>query len=324
MLTGLATRIAHYSHRPRSAVGYGRNDGMKFGWILPNNWGVRRAADVIELGVRAEALGYHAVWVNHHVLNVGYVGERLGDRPYYDALTTLTWIGARTERLRLGTSVLVLPYLNPLVLAKTVAALDVFSGGRVTLGVGVGSLPAENRALGSDYATRGAYANESIAVMRELWTAPEPSFAGRFFRFDGFKFAPKPLQPGGVPILVGGGSRAALLRCARLGDGWHPMEVPVGLLRERVHELRQLWSEHGRGGAPPRIVARCEMDLLDEPAVDRSAPMVGTVEQLLETIAEYQQIGVSELALSTSTANVHRIRRLQEQFATRVIPRVTA
>ena len=293
---------------------------MKFGWILPNNWGVTRAADVIELGVRAEALGYDSVWVNHHVLNVGYVGERLGDRPYYDALTTLTWIAARTERLRLGTSVLVLPYLNPLVLAKAVATLDVLSGGRVTLGVGVGTLPAENRALGSDYATRGAYANESIAVMRELWTAPEPSFEGRFFRFDGVRFAPKPLQPGGVPILVGGGSRAALVRCARLGDGWHPMDVPIARLRERVRELRRIWDEQGRDGAPPRIVARCEVDLRDTPVADRSAPMVGSAEQLLDTITAYEQIGVSELALSTSTANVDRIRRLQEQFAFHVIP----
>jgi len=297
---------------------------MKLGWILPNNWGVRRAADVIDLGVRAEALGYHAVWVNHHVLNVGYVEERLGDRPYYDALTTLTWIAARTERLRLGTSVLVLPYLNPLVLAKAVATLDVLSGGRVTLGVGVGSLPAENRALGSDYATRGAYANESIQVMRELWTAPEPAFRGRFFRFDGVKFAPKPLQPGGVPILVGGGSRAALVRCARLGDGWHPMNAPLALLRERIRELRRLWSEHGRGGGAPRIVARCELDLRDTPVADRSGPMVGTAEQLLETIAEYRQIGVSELALSTSTANVDRIRRLQEQLASHLIPHATS
>ena len=293
---------------------------MKFGWILPNNWGVTRAADVIELGVRAEALGYDSVWVNHHVLNVGYVGERLGDRPYYDALTTLTWIAARTERLRLGTSVLVLPYLNPLVLAKAVATLDVLSGGRVTLGVGVGTLPAENRALGSDYATRGAYANESIAVMRELWTAPEPSFAGRFFRFDGVRFSPKPLQPGGVPILVGGGSRAALVRCARLGDGWHPMNVPTTRLWDRVRELRRMWTEHGRGGDPPRIVARCEFDLRDAPVADRSAPMVGSAEQLLDTITAYEQIGVSELALSTSTANVDRIRRLQEQFASHVIP----
>ena len=89
------------------------------------------------------------------------MSERLGDRPYCAALTTLTWIATRTERLRLGTSVLVVPYLNPLVLAKAVATLDVFSGGRVTLGVGVGG-PAENRALGSDYSTRGAYANKSI------------------------------------------------------------------------------------------------------------------------------------------------------------------
>ncbi len=163
-------------------------------------------------------------------------------------------------------------------------------------------------------------ASESIRVMRELWTAPEPSFGGRFFRFDGVKFSPKPLQPGGVPILVGGGSRAALVRCARLGDGWHPMGGPIASLRERLRELRQMWSEHGRGSDPHRVVARCELDLLDTPVTDRSAPMVGSAEQLLEAIAEYHEIGVSELVLSTSTADIDRIRHLQEQFAAQVIP----
>ena len=279
---------------------------------------------MIEPAIRAEALGFDLVWVNHHILNVGYVRERLGDRPYYDALTTLTWVAARTSRVRLGTTVLVLPYLHPLVLAKTVATLDVFSGGRVTLGVGVGTLEEENRALGSDYATREAYANESIEVLRELWTADDPAFAGRFFNFGGVKFSPKPLQPEGVPILVDGGSRAALVRCARWGDGWHPIGASVAALEARIETLSELWAEHGRDAAEMRVVARCELDLVDSGSADPSTPMVGSVEQLLEAVAAYAEIGVSELVLSISTDDVAHIRRVQERFAEWVLPRVAA
>ena len=111
--------------------------------------------------MRAEELGYDSVWVNHHILNVGYIYDRLENRPYYDALTFLTWVAAMTKRVRLGTTVLVLPYLNPLVLAKTVATLDAMSGGRVTLGVGVGMLREENEALGSDFTTQRAHTRMS-------------------------------------------------------------------------------------------------------------------------------------------------------------------
>ena len=99
---------------------------MKFGFVIPQNWGLSDPQDVVQFGVRAEELGYDSVLGQpSHILNVGYIYDRLEDRPYYDALTVLTWVAARTERVRLGTTVLVLPYLNPLVLAKTIATLDV-------------------------------------------------------------------------------------------------------------------------------------------------------------------------------------------------------
>ena len=143
---------------------------MKFGFVIPNNWGLQDPGDVIDVATKAEQMGFNSVWVNHHVLHAGYVVERLDDRPYYDALTTLTYVAALTKRVRLGTSVLVLPYLNPVVLAKSLATLDVLSGGRLTVGVGVGALPQESDALSADYAHRGAYTDESISVMKALWT----------------------------------------------------------------------------------------------------------------------------------------------------------
>ena len=124
---------------------------MKFGLTIPNNWGFEDPQDVIKIAIKAEELGYDSIWVNHHVFNAGYIHERLGHKPYYDALTTLTYAAALTRNVRLGTTVLVLPYLNPMVLAKALATLDVLSGGRLTVGVGVGALEHESNALGSDF-----------------------------------------------------------------------------------------------------------------------------------------------------------------------------
>lgn len=161
---------------------------MKFGFTIPHNWGLENSEDVIGVPVKAEELGYDSVWVNHHVLHSEFILDRLGDKPYYDSLTTLTYAAALTKRIRLGTTVLVLPYFNPLVLAKSLATLDALSGGRLIVGVGVGGLQHESECLGSDFSQRGAYSNESIAIMKELWTKEAPEFAGKFFNFSGIKF----------------------------------------------------------------------------------------------------------------------------------------
>ena len=295
---------------------------MKFGFVIPQNWGLSDPHEVVQFGVRAEELGYDSVWVNHHILNVGYIYDRLEDRPYYDALTVLTWVAARTERVRLGTTVLVLPYLNPLVLAKTVATLDVMSGGRVSLGVGVGMLREENEALGSDFTTRGAYADESIEVMRDLWTSDDPSYTGRFFDYGGFKFSPKPVQSPGVPILIGGMSRAAMRRAARLGDGWHPNGGTAAEMGERFDAVKSMCAESGRDPSEISLVVRGELDVLDTPSENPETPMIGTPDQLLRSIEEYESIGVSEIVLQVGTDDVERIRRIQETFAESVLPRV--
>ena len=127
-------------------------------------------------------LGFDSVWVNHHVLNVGYVRDRLGERPYHDALVILTWLAAQTSRVNLGTSVLVMPYLHPMVLAKELATLDHLSGGRLVVGVGVGSLPEENAALGVPFDSRGAYCDEFLQVLRKLWTEERPASQASFLR----------------------------------------------------------------------------------------------------------------------------------------------
>src|SRR5919108_751132 len=188
---------------------------MQIGISLQNNWGVEDVQSLVQLARKAEEWGFASVWVHDHVFNAGHVFTRIGRKPYYEPLTLLSYVAACTQRVGLGTSVLVLPYHNPLRLAKTAATLDVLSGGRLILGVGVGAVAPESEAMGSPFAERGAITDEAIVIMKELWTQDLPSFGGKYHRFSGMKFSPKPRQQPHIPLLIGGNSRAAIRPAVR-------------------------------------------------------------------------------------------------------------
>jgi probable F420-dependent oxidoreductase len=281
---------------------------MRFGVTLTNNWGVPDVGALVALGPWAESLGYHSVWVNHHVLNIGYVHDRLGSAPYHDALTVLTWVAARTERVRLGTSVLVLPYLHPMTLAKTLATLDQLSGGRVVAGVGVGSLQAEHDLLGIvPFGERGAYSDEFLDVLRALWEQPEPHHTGRYFRLEGALASPKPVQTP-LPVVVGGNKRVALRRVAKRAQGWHPLGVSPDGLAARLVILDEELAAAGRRrediGISLRWDIKADTDL--RPALER-----------------YQELGVSEIVWSLGTPDTELFRRTFDRLATEVVPHFT-
>jgi len=164
-----------------------------------------------------EQLGFDSVWSGEHLLYHG---------PTLDALIVLAAYAARTERLKVGSSVLLLPLRPPALVAKAAATLDVLSGGRLILGVGVGGeYPPEFEAVGIPLAERGARADEALAILKLLWSGDPASFEGRFYRLPEVRLNPPPAQPGGPPIWVGGRSWAARRRAARLGDGWFPYLV---------------------------------------------------------------------------------------------------
>jgi len=212
---------------------------LKIGYSLSNNQGMEDIQGVIDLAVGAEELGFDSVWASEHVFNVSYVYDRIGDKPYYEPLTVLTYVAAVTSTIGLGTSVLVLPYHNPIRLAKVAATLDVLSGGRVMLGVGVGVIEEELEAMGSPFAERGAISDEMIAVMKELWTKDDPSFLGKYHSFSGMKFTPKPVQKPHIPIIIGGTSKAAIRRAARSGTVWHPTALSPQALAEGMDYLKE-------------------------------------------------------------------------------------
>ena len=210
-----------------------------------------------------------------------------------------------TERLRLVTSVLVLPYRNPVLTAKIVASLDVLSGGRVTLGVGVGWLKEEFEALGSpDFDKRGAVTDEWIAIFKQLWTQSPASFTGEYYRYANIRAEPFPLQKPRPPIWVGGHSRAALRRTARHGDGWHPVgaiaasPLPPQEMRAHLDTLKRLTEAEGRDFSALTISYKAP--LYDTAIPDRGGTrrrFSGNAEDIAGDIRSFAAIGVHELIL---------------------------
>lgn len=293
---------------------------MNIGFSLSNNQGLTDVQDVVRIAARAEELGYDSVWASDHVFNVSYVHERIGRRPYYDPLTILAFAAARTERIALGTSVLVLPYHNPMRLAKQAATLDHLSGGRLTLGIGVGVINTELEAMGVPFAERGAYTDEAIAIMRTLWQDDNPRHQGRFFRFSDVAFSPRPAHPDGIPLLIGGVSRAAIRRAARVGNGWHPTAMPP---EELAQGIRYLAEQAERVGRDPASIPVSVSVPLSGGRAGRFT--LGTEPAEMRANARaLADVGVSSIVVSPYSGNPEEVFPAMETIAAEVMPAVAA
>jgi probable F420-dependent oxidoreductase len=297
---------------------------MKFGVTIPNNWGIEDPQQVLALGPVAETLGYDSIWVMDHLFNNGYIRERLDDKPYYHPLATLSYLAATTKQVSLCTSVLVLPYHNPVELAKYTASLDQMSGGRVILGVGVGAMSQEFEALGIPMRQRGALTDESIAVMKELWTNPDPSFDSQRWAFSDLKFSPKPVQQPHIPLWVGGSSPGAMKRAATVGNGWHPSGMSPEDFHKGRQQVRDLAAAAGRDPDSLTMSIRVEVEAHGGASSQRAASRArlagDRVEQMIEGIRAYQNAGVEHILLALNSGDIARITELMETIAHEVIP----
>ncbi|HIM61431.1 MAG TPA: LLM class F420-dependent oxidoreductase [Dehalococcoidia bacterium] len=292
---------------------------MKIGYSLSNNQGMEDIQGVIDLAVGAEELGFDSVWASEHVFNVSYVYDRIGDKPYYEPLTVLTYVAAKTTTIGLGTSVLVLPYHNPIRLAKVAATLDVLSGGRVMLGVGVGVIEEELEAMGSPFAERGAITDETIAIMKELWTKEDPSFQGKYHSFSGMKFTPKPVQKPHIPIIIGGTSKAAIRRAAQTGTVWHPTALAPDILAQGMEYLKEQAVTAGRDPSEIEVSVSAAIGSTD----NHTRYSLGEdPEEILERAQRYQEMGVARLVVSPNTRDQTQLRPIMEMIAEVVIPAV--
>ncbi|MDE1853411.1 MAG: LLM class F420-dependent oxidoreductase [Thaumarchaeota archaeon] len=209
---------------------------MKFGYILPNYGDKITPQELLEISDVCEEAGFDSVWATDHIIMPSELREPYGQ--LLEPLTTLAYIASRCERLKVGTSCIVLPQRNPMLVAKQAAALDVLSKGRVILGFGAGWAEKEFGFLNADFARRGRIMDESIRLMKSLWKDDVVEFEGEFFHVKDALFLPKPVN-GDIPVWIGGNGRTSISRVIQFGDGWHPVGLDVEGFAAGASKIRE-------------------------------------------------------------------------------------
>ena len=296
---------------------------MRYGICLPNFTDIASPETIEAAAEVAERVGWETVWTTDHVL----IDRSAAGADYhinFDALETLAWVGARHPRLRLGTSVIVVPQRNAVVLAKELASLDALSRGRVIAGVGIGWNTVEfgNLGMADRFHVRGAYLEETIALWRHLWSGSTEPFAGRFHQFDDFVFGPLPAQGAGLPIVIGGRAEVALKRAGRLGDGYHSSAASPAALAPRIPIVRAAAEEAGRPMPPVSARVRVAFDEPAEAAEPRSYSMRGSPEEIAGEVRKFAELGVEHLALFLTGPSPEKLAQQAERFAAEVAPLV--
>lgn len=283
-----------------------------------------------------EKLGYDAIWVSEHI--AFHV-------PTFDAVTTMAALAARTSRIRIGSAIVLLPLRPPAAVAKAVATLDIISGGRITLGVGVGGEYAkEFEVCGVPVRERGGRTNEAIEILRRLWSEDPTSYQGKYFQFPAVSMRPKPAQAGGPPIVVGGRSDAARRRAARLGDGYMPyLFTPNQYAEARTHirAYARAAGRHLAGFQDALYQFIYVADSYDEAfqqanrrlsanynrpfdnLIDRYCA-VGTPEACVARLQEYLDAGARDLILVPTTSGAADFLRQARRLARDVLPHFRA
>ena len=278
---------------------------MQWGVHLPHLGRQIGRASLIHFAQTCEQLGLHSLWVSDHLC---WPAELESKYPYTDdgafapspdmgwleAIGTLTFIAACTDHIKLGTSVLILPYRPPVLCAKQLATLDVLSEGRLILGAGVGWMAEEAAVLGMPWGQRGKRSNEYLKVLRELFEAQQPSFDGEYYQFPKVGFEPKPIQQP-LPIWIGGNTRAAYQRTARFGQAYHAAFEPLDVVAVGWQQVQAACAARDRDPSELRLSLRMYLD--PKSVMEGSKSIAGGRDQLLEKIAAAQAIGVDHILL---------------------------
>lgn len=291
---------------------------MRFGLCVPRLRPQTTRAGVTAFVRRAEELGYDSLMVSDHVVSPAGEAYFRGNVEFLEPLALLNFIAAITTRPRIGTSVLVLPYRNPVVAAKLLASADVLSEGRLVFGWGAGWLEPEFRALAASYAERGQVTEEYLQVILACWTEDDPHFEGRHYRLDGVKFEPKPLQKPRPPLWTGGNGRVGLRRAVQFGDVWHPTFMSPEQVEESLPLLDQIAKRHGK--ARPPVTVRATLSI--GAPMHSQAQLKGSPADVAETVRRYAALGVEELLLDLRWITVEEAIEQIETFAREVRPQV--
>ena len=280
---------------------------------------------IVETACKAEELGFDALFVNDHVI----VDDSPRNDPWrnvYDPLMVLSYVAAKTTTIKLGTSVLIMPYRNPIVTAKMVATLDQMSGGRAIAGVGSGWNQEEYDALGVPFRQRGGRTNEYIRLWRACWEPGSTSFRGRYFSFENMHVNPKPLQQPHPPIWIGGSGAGSIRRAARFAEVWQPTPTPLPSLISNQAYLSQVSAEIGQETPRTRMSFRVNLsNITSSSSGDSDRPTgQGTPEQVASDLTRYrQEAGLDEFQINFSgCANLQQLLDSMDVLVQEVFPRV--
>jgi probable F420-dependent oxidoreductase len=312
---------------------------MDFGLHLPASSATVKAQELVQFAQRAEALGFYCLTVADHVIvpkniSVPYPytvdGKYPGTGYHLETLATMGFLAGATKRIRFVTSVMILPYRNPIVTAKMLASLDVLSGGRVIVGAGVGWMKEEFETIRTEpFAERGKVTDEYIAAFRELWTSENPTFKGKYCSFSDILFLPKPVQKPAIPIWIGGHSKHAIRRAARLGDGWHPIGgvptiplEPEDIVKD-MSVLREYADKAGRDPKAIRVALKGSLfDREKQITPGKRRRFIGSAEEIASDIRAYRDAGVDTMIFDVRRPSIAETMERMEWMAKEVFTQV--
>ncbi len=305
----------------------------KFGVFLPVSGRAASRKTLMEAAQRAEALGYDSVWAADRLvmpwkINTVYPYSKEStfivppDRPFFDTLTCLAFLAGCTEKIRLGMSVMVMPYRHPLYWAKIATTIDHLSTGRLILGVGVGWMEEEFAAMNAPFKERGSVADEQLRLLKRLWTEEHITFRGKHYNVDDIAFNPKPYQKPRLPIWIGGEGRAAQRRAGQYGDAWFPYFVKITPteLAKRFDNVRAEAKKAGRNPDELQLACCLPVELTPSAGPPIADYLKGSVEQVSERLTEFIAVGVIHIGLQFMIPHYPERQEQIERFAKEGLP----
>ncbi|HEU4341943.1 MAG TPA: LLM class F420-dependent oxidoreductase [Candidatus Binatia bacterium] len=306
---------------------------MQLGVFLPISGRAASRETLMQAARQAESLGYDSIWAADRIIipwqiDTVYPYSKEAtfivppDRPFFEPLTCLAFLAGCTETIRLGMSVMVLPYRHPLYWAKIATTIDHLSTGRLIMGVGVGWMAEEFNALGASFAERGHVSDEQLRLLENLWRDERVTFAGKHYAVKDIAFNPKPLQQPRIPIWVGGEGRLAQRRAGTYGDAWFPYFVRItpGELARRFDYVKHSAREAGRNPSALTFACCLPIELTRADVPQEPDYLKGSPSQVSEVLQRFRDVGVAHIGLQFMVPRWPERQEQIERFAKEVLP----